>query len=210
MLLNEKDLRCLEKIYRLNLINSLTGIKPANLIGTRSKDKQDNLAIFSSLVHLGSNPAQMGMVTRPQTEKPKDTYVNILETGYYTVNHISEQFIKRAHYTSAKLEKKDSEFNIMNLRREFIGDFAAPFVAESYVKIGMRHLKNLDLPNGCIFVIGEIVLLELADEFVNDKGQLDLAAYNAVGIAGLDSYYALRKLATFPYVRKNEIPDFHA
>jgi len=210
MQLNENDLKDLERKYRLNLINSLTGVKPANLIGTRSKDEQDNLAIFSSLVHLGSNPAQIGMVTRPQTDILKDTYANILETGVYTVNHISESFIKKAHYTSAKLKKQDSEFDVMNLKREFIGDFAAPFVAESSVKIGMRHLKSMDLPNGCIFIIGEIVLLELSDEYINEKGQLDLAAYDAVGISGLNSYYALTKLATFPYVRTKEIPDFHA
>ena len=32
------------KINRLNLINSITGIKPANLIGTISKDGHTNLA----------------------------------------------------------------------------------------------------------------------------------------------------------------------
>jgi len=209
MLLKENDIKTLDRKFRLNLINSLTGVKPANLIGTTSNDKKDNLAIFSSLVHLGSNPAQIGMVTRPQTDQLKDTYANILETGYYSINHVSESFIKKAHYTSAKLEKEDSEFDVMNLEREFIGDFVAPFVAESKVKIGMRHLESMDLPNGCIFIIGEIVLVELSDDDINEKGQLDHASYNGVGVGGLNSYYSLSKLDTFPYVRVNEIPDFN-
>ena len=69
MLLEENDVKQLEKKYRLNLINSITGIKPANLIGTRSQDGIDNVAIFSSVVHLGSNPAQLGFVMRPQTSQ---------------------------------------------------------------------------------------------------------------------------------------------
>jgi len=175
MLLKENDLKNLERKFRLNLINSITGVKPANLVGTTSNEKQDNLAIFSSIVHLGSNPAQIGMVTRPQVETMKDTFSNIMETKYYTINHIS-----------------------------------APFVAESHVKIGMRHLQNIELPNGCIFIIGEIVIIQLSKELINEKGHLDLQAYHAVGISGLNSYYALQKIDSFPYVRVNEIPNFNA
>jgi len=198
MILKENDINNLDRKYRLNLINSISGIKPANLIGTRSK------------VHLGSNPAQIGMVSRPQTELVKDTFSNIMESGYYSINHISKSFAKKAHYTSAKLEKDHSEFDLTHLKREFIEDFFAPFVAESEVKIGMRHLKNIDLPNGCIFIIGEVVLIQLNEKLLNEKGQLNLEAYNAVGISGLNSYYALEKIASFPYVRLDEIPDFNA
>ena len=56
------DIKSMSKIFRLNLINSITGIKPANLIGTKSKDNLENLAIFSSVVHLGSNHALLGPV----------------------------------------------------------------------------------------------------------------------------------------------------
>ena len=57
MKFTSNDIKNLDKVYRLNLINSITGIKPANLIATRSKNGVDNVAIFSSVVHLGSNPA---------------------------------------------------------------------------------------------------------------------------------------------------------
>ena len=57
MYFSKKDIINASRIHRLNLINSITGIKPANLIGTISKDGHTNLAIFSSVIHLGSNPA---------------------------------------------------------------------------------------------------------------------------------------------------------
>ncbi|MEP0712027.1 MAG: flavin reductase, partial [Algoriphagus sp.] len=159
MLLNKNEIEKLEQKYKLNLINSISGVKPANLIGSRSKNGEDNVAIFSSVVHLGSSPALLAFVMRPQTDIPRDTYPNILETGTYTINHVSEAFIKQAHYTSAKLERGESEFERMKLEKEFIGEFPAPFVKSSAVKLGMRHQESIPLPNGCILVIGSVEMI---------------------------------------------------
>lgn len=208
MQLQKEEIERLERTYKLNLINSISGIKPANLIGTRSSSGKDNVAIFSSVVHLGSSPAQLAFIMRPQTEIPRDTYPNIMETGFYTINHVSKAFIKKAHYTSAKLEKGASEFERMKLDKEFIGDFQAPFVKDSVVKIGMKHVESIPLPNGCIFVIGSVEMLVFPDSTINDLGQLDLEGYSGVGISGLNTYYGLNKLDSFPYVREDEIPDF--
>lgn len=208
MELSKEEIEKLDRKYKLNLINSITGIKPANLVATRSKNGEDNVAIFSSVVHLGSNPAQLGLIMRPQGENRRDTYNNILETDYYTINHVSEAFIKNAHYTSAKLEKTVSEFEKMNIEKQFIGDFHAPFVKNSAVKIGLKHLESIPLPNGCTFIIGSVELIVFPNDSINELGQLDLAAYDCVGISGLNTYYAFKKLETFPYVRTNEIPNF--
>lgn len=208
MQLTKEELEKLERKYRLNLINSISGIKPANLIATKSLEGKDNVAIFSSVVHLGSSPAQMGFIMRPQTESQSDTFLNINKTGFYSINHVSEQFVENAHYTSAKLDEKESEFDKMHLEKETIADFHAPFVKASAVKMGMKHLESINLPNGCIFIIGSVELLIAADESINELGQLDLSAYKCVGISGLNTYYNLTKIASFPYVRNSEIPDF--
>jgi flavin reductase (DIM6/NTAB) family NADH-FMN oxidoreductase RutF len=61
-------------VERLNLINSCTGYKSANLIATKSVDGAVNVAIFSSITHLGSNPALIGFIVRPTV--PRNTYKN--------------------------------------------------------------------------------------------------------------------------------------
>ena len=53
---NQEKLDSLHKIFKINLINSCSGYKPANLIATVSKKGVENVAIFSSVVHVGSNP----------------------------------------------------------------------------------------------------------------------------------------------------------
>ena len=51
--LSKEDFDDLQKFYRINLINSCTGYKSANLIGSISKDGVENVAVFSSITHLG-------------------------------------------------------------------------------------------------------------------------------------------------------------
>ncbi|MDP6923138.1 MAG: flavin oxidoreductase, partial [Lutibacter sp.] len=65
--LTKKDFNKMEKTFRINLINSCTGYKSANLIGSKSESGIENLAVFSSVTHLGSNPAILGYMLRPTT-----------------------------------------------------------------------------------------------------------------------------------------------
>ena len=209
MYFNKKDLEEIGNVKRLNIVNSITGIKPANLIGTISKDKISNVAIFSSVVHLGSNPALIGVIVRPTGKIPRNTYENILENGQYTINHVGEEFVENSHYTSAKFDASTSEFEICNLTEEYLTDFEAPFVKESAIKIGLRHLESIPIEsNGTILVIGEVEHVIIPDKALNKKGYIDLEKANTTGISGLNSYYKLEKITSFPYARVSEIPDF--
>lgn len=197
------------RVERLKLINGLSGIKQASLIGTKSKEGIDNLAIFNSIVHIGSSPAYMGFILRPQDEGPKGTYKNILEMGCFTINHVHESFIEKAHYTSAKLEETHSEFERCGLTPDFISDFNAPFVAESQVKIGLKYEESVPIKlNDTILVIGKIDHICLAENALDRNGYLDLESISSVGVVGLNSYYTLQKKVDYPYVRVNEIPEF--
>ena len=46
------------------------------------------------------------------------------------------------------------------------------------------------------------------EKAINKLGQLNLETYSCTGISGLNTYYGLSKLSSFPYVRNNEIPEF--
>ena len=205
---DKKEIDALDRIMRLKIINSVTGIKPGNLIGTTNKNKNTNLAVFSSIIHLGSNPALLGFISRPTTDDVGHTLNNIKQTGYYTINHIHSEFVKKAHYTSAKFPSNVSEFSACGLSEEYIDGFKAPFVKESTFKIGMRFKEVIDIKaNGTVLVIGEIEQLIFPDSAFLD-GEIDLEASGGIGISGLNTYYALRKIESYPYAKLNEIPQF--
>ena len=204
----EQDIKELSKYYRANLINSVTGYKPANLIGTVSETGKTNLAVFSSVVHLGANPALVGMIVRPATV-PRHSYENILSSGYYTINHVHESFVEKAHFTSANFDRMDSEFDTCKMQAEFIPDFKAPFVKENQVKMGMKFLQEMPIEiNGTILIIGQIEHLILPDEIIGEDGNVDLEAVETVCVSGLESYSKVGKLARFEYARVKNVPDF--
>ena len=208
MIYTKEHIQELDRVSRLKLINSVTGIKPGNLIGTVNSEGQTNLAVFSSVVHLGSNPPLLGFVSRPKGIEFGHTYRNIQENGVYTINHIHPEFIKNAHYTSAKFDENISEFKRCNLSEEYIEDFKAPFLKESNFKIGMCFKEAIDIKlNGTILVIGEIQHLIVPDAALA-ANDVDLEATNSIGISGLNSYYSLKKIVDYPYARVNEVPQF--
>lgn len=96
MRITKENILSFEKIYRINFVNSLPGFKSANLIGTISKEGKTNVAIFSSVNHVGVNPPLIGMLVRPASV-PRCTYTNIKETNYFTINHINKEIFKKAH-----------------------------------------------------------------------------------------------------------------
>lgn len=125
-----------DKYYRINALNKLSGFKSACLIGTIDKDKNTNLAVFNSVMHIGANPYYLGFILRPTTVD-RHTYKNIKETNCYTINHVTSTIYRQAHQTSAKYDEGVSEFKECKLTESYIDGCKAPFVEESVVKFAM-------------------------------------------------------------------------
>ena len=98
---NSDDLEKMNQRQRAHFINSLSGFKSANLIGTQNEQGQTNLSIVSSVIHLGADPAYIAFINRPHTVQ-RDTLENIYETNVYTINHVNSSIYNDAHHTSAR------------------------------------------------------------------------------------------------------------
>jgi len=201
-LISRNEIDAFDKIYRINLINSITGIKPANLIGTKSSEGQTNLAIFSSVVHMGSNPPLIGMISRPSAEIERHSLSNLEETGFYTINHLKNEDHRSGHYTSAKFPLETSEFEACGFTEYYTDDFVIPYVKESRLGIGMRFIESIPIKhNGTILILGEVQEIRFNDVNIDSDGSLDLTSISSTGISGLDTYYSLQKIAKHPYAR---------
>ena len=205
MQLSRTDINDLDRRKRANLINSVTGIKPANLIGTKSDQGVENLAIFSSVLHLGSNPPLIAMVTRPLGEVPRHTYENIQAKGVYTINAVPVYKTEQAHYTSAKFDHDESEFETCSFEPVYVEGFDAPFVKESPIRFGLKLVQEIPVQlNGTVMLIGEIQHLFIQDELISDEGYINLEKAGVAGISGLNTYYDLSLKASYPYARKED------
>lgn len=209
MKLNKSQIGNLDYRFRIRLINSISGPKPACLIGTKSVTKGVNLGIFNSITHIGSNPALIGFILRPNEKVRRDTYDNILEEKYFTINHVNSSISERSHWTSAKFDSNISEFDVCNLTEEYIDNFYAPFVKESRVKIGLKFSEKIKIKsNNTFLIIGEIINIYVENSLIEGDGTLNLEKCDSLSVGGLNTYYKLKQVSQFPYARVENLPDF--
>ncbi len=203
MIYNNKDIEHLETRYRANFINSLGGFKSLVLIGTKSNAGNENLATFSSLFHLGANPALCGIIIRPNEPK-QNTLGNILTTKQYTINHVQPHFYKQAHQCSAKYDEGKNEFREVGLSSQYIENIAAPFVEQSTIKFACEFVQKIDIElNGTTLIIGKIIKVIVPDNVLLEDGFIDIEKAESITCIGLDSYHTTKKIARLSYARVN-------
>jgi hypothetical protein len=194
-----------ERFYRANFINSLTGFKSASLIGTINAQGVPNLGIFSSMVHIGSDPALIGYINRPVAAAPH-TLANIKSNGFYTVNHIHASFVDKAHQTSAKYPDEVNEFSEVGLTEEYLEGINVPFVKESAIKylLSLKEVVPITL-NDTFLVIGQLeqVLIDPSLQPTAD-GFLELDQIGSICSNGLDAYYNTTLSDRYAYAKPYE------
>lgn len=194
----------MEKVPRLNLVNSCTGYKSTNLIATKSIDGQSNVAIFSSVTHLGSEPPLIGFIMRPTTV-PRDTYKNIKKTGYFSVNHVTVDMIEDAHHTSANYDLGISEFDKTNLKEEYKTDIEIPFVKGSPVQLYCKYVNEYYIKeNNTIHIVASIEELFFDEQLQHEDGWLQIDKGNVIALNGLDGYCLPKLVDRFQYARKDQ------
>jgi flavin reductase (DIM6/NTAB) family NADH-FMN oxidoreductase RutF len=143
----------------------------------------------------------MGMLIRPSVIK-RDTLSNIRETGYYTINHISEEIHIRAHQTSAKFATQKSEFEAVNLTPEFTANLPAPYVKESIIKVGLKLMEEHTIKsNKTIFIVGQVIEAIVPTHSILKDGLIDLNLAGTITASGLDSYHSVRKISRLSYAK---------
>jgi len=192
-------------------MNSLSGFKSATLVGTTDGRGQHNLSIVSSVVHLGSSPALMGMVLRPPGVNAH-TYKNLLETKQCSFNHVNSTIFKQAHQCSARYPEEVSEFEAVGLTPWLPNDtsWRAPAVAEAHVRMGLTLHEDIPLPNGCRFMVCALEWVTLPKEVESADGYIAISNADTLTISGLDGYHQTKPLGRLSYAKVNHPLEMRA
>ena len=199
LILKRDVLDAMEKRKRANLINSLAGYKSANLLGTTDDQGCTNLALMSSVFHIGAQPPLVGLLIRPHCV-PRHSLENLLQTGVYTLNVVTQSMYRQAHQTTARYPREQSEFDAVEFDEEYSEMLSAPYVAQSPIKSGVSLVETHTLSvNDTVLVIGEIIELRVQEALIGADGQLDMNAADVVAITGLDEYHSASSLERLAY-----------
>ena len=200
MIINKKDINRLDKLYKINLINSIIGAKSANLVSTLSDEGVDNIAVFSSVIHLGSNPPLIGFIVRPQESRITDTYRNIKYLKQYGICSISSKMIDKSHLTSKKTPSNESEYKLFDIEKDYIDNFPVPFAKESQIKIGLNFIEEKFIINKCRLIVGEVEIIKI-NSSITKSGNLNFEQLDGITITGISTYNKIKNPKEMPYVK---------
>jgi flavin reductase (DIM6/NTAB) family NADH-FMN oxidoreductase RutF len=180
---------------------TLPGPKPICLVGTRSATGIANLAPFSTITHLGSNPLLIGMITRPDVVE-RNTLKNIIDTQSWTLNHVTPETVQKAHQCSARYPANVSEFDATGLTELTHEGVIAPFVRECPIRYALTLADIIDIPlNGTKLVIGEFQLADIPDQSYCADGTISISEHDSLASTALDTYFTLTEHARLPYAK---------
>lgn len=204
--IKQDTIKSWDRIYRANFINCLSGYKPVSLIGTLNENGAPNAAIFSNIVHIGSDPALIGFINRPAAATPH-TLNNIRVTKQYTINHITASFVAAAHQTSAKYPEGENEFTQTGLHSIFRATCMAPFVQESVVQYALQLVEIVPIEyNKTFLVIGLVTDVFIQEEVLQADGFIDLEKAASIVSLGIDAYATVTPFARYGYAKANIAP----
>ncbi|MCH2525360.1 MAG: flavin reductase family protein [Dehalococcoidia bacterium] len=171
-----------ERIYYI-----LTGIvapRPIAFISTKSSKGVHNLAPFSFFNAVSANPPTIVVgIGRYIDSKPKDTLLNIEETGEFVVNIVSNEIVEAMNMTAAEFPNDVDEFEIAGLTKAPSIHIDPPRVAESPVQLECKLKQVIQIGEGSTesgLVIAEILLIHLKDDIIVNN-RIDNSKLNPVG-----------------------------
>lgn len=183
-------------VYKL-----LTGTvipRPIGWISTVDENGTFNLAPYSFFNAFSADPPHVifGSGRRPGANK--DTVSNIMETGEFVVNMVSESTADAMNITATETGPEIDEFKLANLTPVPSEVVAAPRVGESLVNFECKMVHHYQVEEsqgaGSMIVIGRVVMIHVDDDILGENNRIDYAAYQPVG-----------RLAGSEYCRVNDL-----
>ena len=166
------------------LVLGLVVPRPIAWVSTVSKDGVLNAAPFSFFNAVNDYPPVfMVSVGDRDDGSPKDTIRNILDTGEFVINLVSEENADQMVRTAEELPPQVSEFETAGLSPEESKLVKAPRIKESKASFECKLYKYLKVYDMHV-VLGEALLLRVKEGITDPEGRVNFEAYKPIGRLG--------------------------
>jgi len=186
------DMETLEAQNRYKILASTVTPRPIAWVTTLSEDGVVNAAPYSFFNALGHEPPTLALGLLAGKGRFKDTATNILASGEFVVNLVSEKNAEAMNVTCIDAPPEIDELVLAGLTPAPSHAVRPPRIAESPVSFECRVLTSLVTGPRQTIVIGRIVRAHIDDAFVQDRERcyIDTPALRLVGRMHGSGWYA--------------------
>lgn len=179
----------------LDVYHLLVGVvSPRPIAWVTSVDPQGrvNLAPFSFFNAFGANPPVVVFSpTLRRDGSKKDTLLNVEATSEFVLNAAVESLAEKMNLSSKELSYGESEVELTGLTVVPSLKVKPPRIAEAPVTMECKVLQIIPIGTGPIagnLVIGEILVIHLADAILDENGLIDPRKFQTIARLGGDWY----------------------
>ncbi len=181
-----------------NILKAVVIPRPIAFVSSQSKDGVLNLAPFSFFNGVCYDPPTISVsIARFAGNKPKDSLVNIEETGEFVVNLVNQDIAQAMNKTAAEYPADVNEFEVAGLTPTASEIVAAPCVLESPVSLECKLIQVVPVNEGsskeCGLIIAEVVYCHINDDLFDGR-YVDMKGLDVVGRLGGHEYCKVNDL----------------
>jgi len=186
------DMEALEAQNRYKILASTVTPRPIAWVTTLSEGGIVNAAPYSFFNALGHEPPTLALGLLAGKGRFKDTATNILTTGEFVVNLVSEKNAEAMNVTCIDAPPGIDELALAGLTPAPSHAVRPPRIAESPVSFECRVLTSLVTGPRQTIVIGRILRAHIDDAVVQDKDRcyIDTEGLRLIGRMHGSGWYA--------------------
>jgi flavin reductase (DIM6/NTAB) family NADH-FMN oxidoreductase RutF len=186
------DMETLEAQNRYKILTATVTPRPIAWVTTLSEDGVINAAPYSFFNVLGHEPPTLALGLLAGKGRFKDTATNVLATGEFVVNLVSEANAEAMNVTCIDAPPDIDELALAGLRPARSHAVRPPRIAQSPVSFECRVLTSMVTGPHQTIVIGRIVCAHVDDAVVQDRERcyIDTQALHLIGRMHGSGWYA--------------------
>jgi flavin reductase (DIM6/NTAB) family NADH-FMN oxidoreductase RutF len=172
-----------------NPIKAIILPRPIGWISTYHPEGVSHVAPYSFFAKVAP-----GMVAfsayRPPNEPLKDAQLDVEETKCFGVSVVSPDLSVHMNFSSAPIDREESEFALAQLDEVHARYINAPLVKDSRLRLECRHVETVDA-GGFSVVIGQVLAMQIHKSVLTPDGKVDPSKLQPVTRLGYVDEYAV-------------------
>jgi len=167
------DLAKLPTSVGYKLLVGLVAPRPIALITSMAADGSLNAAPFSAYNYLATDPPMVGVGVAYHSGEPpvpKDTAANIVETGEFVINVVTEDLAEAMNICAIDFPRGESELEAAGLETASSAVVRVPRIARAHAALECRLHSMIEVSAHSRIILGRVVGVYAEDRFVDPAG----------------------------------------
>lgn len=168
--------------------------RPIGWLSSVDTERCENIAPYSQWQNLTFDPPMVMFSANQYPDgRRKDTVLNAEQTGWFVWNMATYDLREEVNKSAMALEHTDSEWDHLDVTKEYADHLNIPMVKESPLKFECKYKTTLRIPGnspvGTIdLVVADVETIHIDDAVIDDEGKLDILKIKPIARMGYFDY----------------------